>query len=593
MATIFPKNFASNSFTGSVVIRNGHANVILPTNPYALEGNKQFVVRLRKNSTSGFIVATSPQMTIVDTSTVVSLSANVSSVAEGNLVSFTLVTANAMNGAGIFYSAYPVTANLTISDFLGGNTGVFPIVNNQATFVLRANTDAGLVDETGEKFGVQIRTNSAVGDIVYSSSNVEILDFYKTVNVISFVENYTEIAEGSNVTFTITAHNANATTLYYYTSGNVLPSNFVSGNTGSFIISTGTPVVVNLPTTTIIPNNVSQSFQLNLSQTGVGGVAIATSNVVSIVDTALAFINATGGNVTVANGYTSHRFTDSNTFNITNLGIVANRTIEYLAVAGGGAGGVGSPPSYAGAGGGGAGGMLTGTYTATNTGISNIIIGGGANGLTFSGAAARGDNGSNTTIASPHISILAFGGGSAGYTYTTPNPIAFWNGGSGGSGGAAGYNPFASPTGSAGSGVPGQGNPGGSYSDSALEAGGGGGAGAAGESGSPSQVPAGSFSAAGGAGATTPFTSGEYFAGGGGAGAYYNSNDGERYLGLGGTGGGGNGGGIFPGDPNGSNRAAQSGGTNTGGGGGGGRSFGIVPSGSGGSGIVIVRYRTS
>jgi hypothetical protein len=84
---------------------------------------------------------------------------------------------------------------------------------------------------------------------------------------------------------------------------------------------------------------------LNLSQTGVGGVAIATSNVVSIVDTALAFINATGGNVTVANGYTSHRFTDSNTFNITNLGIVANRTIEYLAVAGGGAGGVGSPPN--------------------------------------------------------------------------------------------------------------------------------------------------------------------------------------------------------------------------------------------------------
>lgn len=587
MATIFPKNFASNSFTGSVVVRNGHANVFLPTNPYALEGNKQFVVRLRKNSTSGFIVATSPQMTINDTSTVVSLSANVSSVAEGNLVSFTLVTANAMNGAGIFYSAYPVTANLTISDFLGGNTGVFPIVNNQATFVLRANTDAGLVDETGEKFGVQIRTNSAVGDIVYSSSNVEILDFYKTVNVISFVENYTEIAEGSNVTFTITAHNANATTLYYYTSGNVLPSNFVSGNTGSFIISTGTPVVVNLLTTSIIPNNVSQSFQLNLSQTGVGGVAIATSNVVSIVDTALAFINATGGNVTVANGYTSHRFTDSNIFNITNLGIVANRTIEYLAVAGGGAGGVGSTPEAMGAGGGGAGGMLTGTYTATNTGISNIIIGGGGAGVSVAFPATKGDNGSNTTITSPYISILAFGGGSAGYVY---NP-GVANGNPGGSGGAAGRTYLAA--GSVGSGVPGQGNPGGSYSDSATEAGGGGGAGSAGESGSPSQVPSGSFSAAGGAGATTPFTSGEYFAGGGGAGAYHSPNDGERYLGLGGTGGGGNGGGYFPGDPNGSNRAAQSGGTNTGGGGGGGKGFGGVPSGSGGSGIVIIRYRTS
>ena len=586
MATIFPKNFASNSFTGSVVVRNGHANVILPTNPYALEGNKQFVVRLRKNSTSGFIVATSPQMTIVDTSTVVSLSSNVSSVAEGNLVSFTLVTANAMNGAGIFYSAYPVTANLTISDFLGGNTGVFPIVNNQATFVLRANTDAGLVDETGEKFGVQIRTNSAVGDIVYSSSNVEILDFYKTVNIISFVENYTEIAEGSNVTFTITAHNANATTLYYYTSGNVLPSNFVSGNTGSFVISAGTPVVVNLPTTSIIPNNVSQSFQLNLSQTGVGGVAIATSNVVSIVDTALAFINATGGNVTVANGYTIHSFTESNTFNITNLGIIANRTIDYLAVAGGGAGGVGFPSEYSGAGGGGAGGMLTGTYTATNTGISNIIIGGGGNGLTFSGAAARGDNGSNTTITSPYISILAFGGGSAGYVYY-PGVTAAGN--PGGSGGSAGST--FSAAGPAGFGTPGQGYPGGAYSN--TEAGGGGGAGGAGESGSISQYPSYSFSAAGGVGATTPFTPGQYFAGGGGAGAYVGTNDYDRYLGLGGTGGGGNGGGYFPGDPNGSNRAAQSGGTNTGGGGGGGKGFGGVPSGSGGSGIVIVRYRSS
>ncbi len=93
---ILASNFIANSLTGSVVVTDGHANLSLLTNPFALEGDKSFVIKLRKgNPTSGTVISTTPTITLRDSSSVVSLTANVATVNEGNLVQFTLVTANA------------------------------------------------------------------------------------------------------------------------------------------------------------------------------------------------------------------------------------------------------------------------------------------------------------------------------------------------------------------------------------------------------------------------------------------------------------------------------------------------------------------
>jgi len=80
---IFASNFVSNSLSGTARVVNGFANITIPSNPYALEGDKTFVIKLRKDSTAGDVLAISPTLAFRDNSSLVSLTANVSTVAEG------------------------------------------------------------------------------------------------------------------------------------------------------------------------------------------------------------------------------------------------------------------------------------------------------------------------------------------------------------------------------------------------------------------------------------------------------------------------------------------------------------------------------
>jgi hypothetical protein len=239
-------------------------------------------------------------------------------------------------------------------------------------------------------------------------------------------------------------------------------------------------------------------------------------------------------------------------------------TIKYLVVAGGGSGGQG--------GGGGAGGYLTnytGTALSLSTGVNYpVTVGAGATGSTSS----IGSDGSNSIFSTIESTG---GGGGAGQGAATANGF----GRDGGSGGGAGRNDAGN--GGGGSASPaGQGNAGGDKGTGAMIGGGGGGAGAVGGNGTGSGNPGG-----GGNGLTNAITvasgTGPYYAGGGGGGAYPPAN-----VGVGGSGGGGNGGY--------SGQTALSGTANTGGGGGapGLTSSGNLNgnSGSGGSGIVIIRY---
>jgi len=236
--------------------------------------------------------------------------------------------------------------------------------------------------------------------------------------------------------------------------------------------------------------------------------------------------------------------------------------IEVLAVGGGGSGG-----GYNAGGGGGAGGVLS-VSTSTSPGLSyGVVIGGGGAGIAYP---SQGNSGTNSTFGSL---VTAYGGG---YGQTQSTGSKGGDGGSGGGAGGGGGVPAYSG-GTAGSGTTGQGNPGGLgyFSSGADGAGGGGGAGAPGGNGSSNNGGAGgagtnSFSAW----TTATGTGVSNYLGGGGGGESYNGSSAP-----GGSGGGGNGSiGAPPG-------TGGSGTTNTGGGGG-----GAFNSGSGGSGLVIVRY---
>ena len=350
----------------------------------------------------------------------------------------------------------------------------------------------------------------------------------------------------------------------------------------------------------VILNTEGQSVTFLFVDSTQGWINIqdSTSN-----ERANAFIEATGGTVTCSGNDRIHTFTGPGTFSVTTLAqCAANNLVSYMVVGGGGSGGNGG--GYGG--GGGAGGFrevkspstpytaspLDGypnapnriTVTATNFPIT-VGAGGAGVGPCYS-SGGKGNNGNTSTFST--ITAPAGGGGGSGAnppagapgapTHAPGNP-----GGSGG--GAGGYGPGTQPggTGNTPSVTPAQGNDGGNTTSpgAGYSSAGGGGATVAGTAstnpGSPG--PAGG-PGGNGAGTTISGTPTTYAGGGGGGG----------WCAAGGSGGSG-GGGI--GSRNNGSPNATDGSDNTGGGGGGGaKDFpSTTPSGLGGSGIVIIRYK--
>jgi len=324
------------------------------------------------------------------------------------------------------------------------------------------------------------------------------------------------------------------------------------------------------------------------------------------------FITATGGTITiVCTNYKVHTFTGPGTFTVCSVGNAAgSNTIDYLVVAGGGAGqtkNVRNPSTSEryGMGGGGGGGVrvspgaASGCWTASPLGASPaaalpvaatgypVTVGGATGSPSIPQACSTAGQGSNSVFAGSST-ITAAGGGGGGYGSPSTYDTDGGNGGSGGGGGAG------DPSAAGGSGNtpptnPPQGQnagPGTSQADTA--AGGGGGAGGVGGTGVGNPSPRTSTGGAGGAGVTIGITgSNVTYGGGGGGGAGYPGGSGTVNAGAGGSGGGGTGGSNSPAN-------GTAGTVNTGGGGGGAGgngSCGTCTGGGGGSGIVVIRYK--
>jgi hypothetical protein len=300
----------------------------------------------------------------------------------------------------------------------------------------------------------------------------------------------------------------------------------------------------------------------------------STSNVSGVPN----FIVATGGTITCCGDYKIHTFTADGTFTVCTAPTPANNNVDYVVVAGGGASGQDQ------SGAGGAGGYresynpcTSGTYSAsplatpTSLPVSvqsyPITVGAGGAGAPYPSPVVNGSNSVFSTITSA-------GGGGGG---AIQGPATGSTGGSGGGGserapgspnpGAAGNTPPTSPP---------QGNSGGAGLNGNYH-GGGGGAGEAGNTDGGGH---------GGDGVASSINGSPIFrAGGGSSGATPGIPAGI----AGGDGGGGTGS-----YPNASQTPVTNGAANTGGGGGSSTGyFGACYSAgnSGGSGIVIIRYK--
>jgi len=342
----------------------------------------------------------------------------------------------------------------------------------------------------------------------------------------------------------------------------VKTSNFTAvAGEGYFINTSGGAVTMTLPSSASVGDEIefldfNRTWLTNNCTVALNGHKFQTGSVNPVFDqdgqgVKIVYSGSTNGWLTVSD-------------EVSDLEGIATYGIEYLCIAGGGAGGRGM------GGGGGAGGHLTnlgGTKVFVQVGSSYTITV-GAGGASH-GSGGTGSNGSDSVLSGNNVGIItAFGGGGGG---------SFGNSGSdGGSGGGSGVNNSTS----VGGGTSGQGNSGGlgEGGGQPYSAGGGGGAGESGDAGTNSSA------GDGGDGLVNTIAGASTTRAGGGGGSTYGT--GGHPAGSGGAGGGGNG------HQGPSAAVAQAGTTNTGGGGGG-TPFASAAAGAGGSGVVIVRMATS
>lgn len=330
----------------------------------------------------------------------------------------------------------------------------------------------------------------------------------------------------------------------------------VSSNSTSWCNVSSPPASLNASASTPITITVGSQATAGTYNCGITVSATNADNssqILTVTDTvtAPAFASATGGTITTSGNYRIHTFTTGGTFTVTSPG-----TFEYLVVGGGGGGG------HSSGGGGGGGAVSTGSVSLVNNPYPIGVGGGGAGSVRGSGASTA-----TAGVSSTFNGLTAAGGGGGGV-----NGFAGGNGASGGGGGGYydGPTPPYTMTGGVGS-VGGNGGTGSRTSGTHSNAGGGGGSGSVG-------VNATSIKAGNGGSGTPSSISGVsvLYGGGGGGGTAGTSGDGI------GTGNGGGG----------SGSASSGGGAGTAntGGGGGGASGTAGNGGSGGSGIVIIRY---
>ena len=297
-----------------------------------------------------------------------------------------------------------------------------------------------------------------------------------------------------------------------------------------------------------------------------------------------AFVTATGGTVTTCGNFKIHTFTGPGTFCVSCAGNpLGSNTVSYLVVAGGGGGGGANVGAGGGAGGFREGKSSSDCYTASPLNAPAglpvtaqgypITVGGG-------GAGKSGTPGCGTSGANSVFSTITSAGGGGGGGGGNPGVAGGSGGGAGECGspsgtnvpGAAGNTPPVSPP---------QGNDGGAIGTTGRVTRGAGGGGAGGVGGT------GSANGNGGNGVTTSINASPVTRAGGGGGGRFTCGP-QSPIGAGGPGGGGAG---SPGAPG----SGATDGTDNTGGGGGGSGFspggGNTPSASGGSGIVIIRYK--
>lgn len=283
-------DFTDNLVTDLIDINSNTASFSKTlTSDMLLEGNEQFRVLVDYvQSPSFYKLAESPIITINDTSRpFYSIIPDVTSVLEGGNVTFTVSTTGVPIGTSLYWTTESIndwwTGTVTASDFNDDlMNGSITTTGSPITFIRNIKDD--LVHENTERFVIRLRTGSATGPIVATSSLVLIVS-----PTYSLAASSNDVCEGESLTFNVITTNVPAGTTLYWNfkpsgstattadfTGGAASGDFLinSNNTGTFT----TPVIL---ADAIDEGN--ETFNIELRTGSNTGQLVATSSTITII----------------------------------------------------------------------------------------------------------------------------------------------------------------------------------------------------------------------------------------------------------------------------------------------------------------------
>ena len=174
-------DFSDNTLTGIATVSFGSTviskTVVLDYTQTSTETEEFFDVSVRYANASGVpygsVLATSPQVRILNTPLTATITASPETLTEGSPVTFT-IGVNGTSGT-LYYTIEAVTGTIATSDFTDGLlSGSFSYTNGSAQITKTLASDGS--SEGNETFVLKVRSGSVNGDVIGTSPIVTVSD---------------------------------------------------------------------------------------------------------------------------------------------------------------------------------------------------------------------------------------------------------------------------------------------------------------------------------------------------------------------------------------------------------------------------------
>jgi hypothetical protein len=237
------------------------------------------------------------------------ITANQSSIDEGQTVSFTVTTTNFGNGI-LYWNVETVSGTINSSDLT--TSGSVSITNNSGLISIAITADA--TTEGSESFRVRLYSDSAMTTLIATSGTVTINDTSLSLIVTyNITANQSSINEGQIASFTVTTTNFGNGTLYWNVetvSGTINSSDLTTSGSVSITNNSGS---ISIAITADLITEGSESFRVRLYSDSARTTLVATSGTVTINDVSTLIIGAAyqggyfaGQISTAGNGVATH-----------------------------------------------------------------------------------------------------------------------------------------------------------------------------------------------------------------------------------------------------------------------------------------------